>query len=63
MVLAVATEAALIALLSCLVSAGMPLVPVYEPDSPWNGALMAIGIVPRKKEELRRHLSALPLLR
>lgn len=42
---------------------GVQLVRIEEPDSPWNGALMAIGLVPVRKEDVRRHLSSLPLLR
>lgn len=42
---------------------GVRFVSIFEPDAPYGGALMAIGIVPGRKEDLRRHLSALPLLR
>lgn len=43
--------------------AGVKFARVYEPDAPWNGALMALGLVPARKEGLRRHLSSIPLLR
>jgi len=43
--------------------AGVPFVAVHEPDAPYSGALMALGIPPARKEGLRRHLSELPLLR
>ena len=36
---------------------------IIEVDSPYAGQLLAIGIAPRRKEEVRRYLSALPLLR
>jgi hypothetical protein len=42
---------------------GVELVRVREPDPPYDGALMALGLRPAKKEVLRRHLSCLPLLR
>jgi hypothetical protein len=37
----------------------LAFVPIYEPDPPYHGALMAIGIVPARREVLRRHLSSL----
>lgn len=46
-----------------LIRAGIPFVPIFEPDAPWDGALMAIGVCPGRKEALRRHLSRLPLLK
>ena len=37
---------------------------IREPDSPWNGALMAIGIVPvLDRKPVRKLLSQLPLFR
>ncbi len=42
---------------------GVALVRVYEPDPPYRGALMALGLRPARKEALRRHLSSLQLLR
>jgi len=62
-VLSVPDEAALRAVSGRLKLAGVAFTRVYEPDAPWNGALMALGLVPRRKEELRRHLSSLPLLK
>lgn len=38
-------------------------VRIEEPDAPWHGALMALGLVPARKEDVRRHLSSLPLLK
>lgn len=29
-----------------LMDAGIPFVSIHEPDAPWNGQLMAIGLVP-----------------
>jgi hypothetical protein len=46
-----------------LEAAGVTLVRVREPDTPYNGALMAVGIRPTRKGDLRRHTSSLPLLR
>lgn len=36
---------------------------IREPDPPWDGALMAIGVKPNNKRLLRKHFSNLPLLR
>ena len=45
-----------------LAEAGLPFVAVREPDPPWSGALMAIGLRPlRRSHELRRLLSRLRL--
>lgn len=46
-----------------LEAAGVAFVRVFEPDAPYRGALMSIGLVPGRKEGLRRHLSSLSLLR
>lgn len=62
-VLTAADEDSLMALGARLIRARVRFVPIFEPDAPFNGALMALGICPRRKEELRRHLSALPLLK
>jgi len=43
--------------------AGVEFATIREPDAPYNGALMALGLFPRRKEELRRHLSSLRKLR
>ena len=37
----------------------LAFVPIHEPDPPYHGALMAIGILPARREVLRRHLSSL----
>ncbi len=62
-VLSVPSEPALAALAERLTKAGVAHVVINEPDAPWNGALMAIGVVPGRRSELRRHLSSLPLLK
>lgn len=62
-VLAVPDEAALAREAAQLEKAGVAFVPIAEPDAPWNGALMALGLRPARKEVLRKHLSCLPLLR
>ncbi len=42
---------------------GCKYVSIVETDEPYHGCLMALGCVPARKEDLRRALSALPLLR
>lgn len=37
----------------------LAFVAIHEPDAPYCGALMAIGILPARREVLRRHLSSL----
>jgi hypothetical protein len=46
-----------------LAAAGVPHVLVHEPDEPWRGALMAIGVVPTSRARVRRYLAHLPLVR
>jgi peptidyl-tRNA hydrolase len=36
---------------------------IREPDEPWNGQLMAIGVLPMARSKVRKYLSQLPLLR
>lgn len=62
-VLAAESEAALVAVKEKLVRAGIAHVAIREPDAPWNGALMAVGVAPGRKEVLRKFLSSLPLLK
>ena len=45
-----------------LQAAGVALVRVHEPDRPYCGALMALGLRPARKGVLKRHLRKLPLL-
>lgn len=61
--LTVPDERALVKLADDLRRAGVAFVLVFEPDPPFNGAAMSLGVCPRRKGELRRYLSALPLLR
>jgi len=62
-VLEVPDESALRAVKARLSLAQVALVPVYEPDAPFDGQLMALGLVPVRKEDVRRHLSSIPLLK
>ncbi len=62
-VLATPNEAKLLALERVLIDAGIPHTAVREPDEPWNGQLMAIGIRPGPRDTVRKLLSNLPLLR
>lgn len=61
-VLAVPDEEALRVVADLLERKGIAFVPIYEPDAPFNNALMALGCRPGRKEEFRS-LSGLPLLR
>lgn len=62
------SEAELAALTLRLDARSIAYVPIYA-DAPdgleagFNGELMAIGIFPRPREEVRRLLSSLPLLK
>jgi len=62
-VLEVPDESALRAVKARLSLAQVALVAIYEPDAPHHGALMALGLVPVRKEVVRRFLSSLRLLR
>lgn len=42
---------------------GIEHVAIREPDEPWNGQLMAIGIVPAPKSDLKKILQKYPLLK
>lgn len=62
--LAVPSEKELLALARKLGLAGVKHVLIREPDSPWNGAATAIGLVPlRDRAAVAPLLSSLPLLR
>ncbi len=62
-VLAVPDESTLREYQARLERAGVPHVPIHEPDAPWNGQLTAIGLVPvADRAPLRPLLSSLPLL-
>lgn len=62
-VLAVPDKHALAAEAYRLTKAGVPFAAIYEPDAPYLGDLMALGLRPQRKEALRKHLSCLPLLK
>jgi len=62
-VLTCPSERSLVKLADDLRLAGVRFVAIFESDAPYDGALMALGLVPARKEVLRRHLSHLPLLR
>lgn len=58
-----ASEAELCALARELERGGVPFVFVREPDEPWRGAPMAIGVAPMPRGRVRRLLAHLPLVR
>lgn len=60
-VLAVPDEDALHREAKRLKSRGVDFVAIKEPDQ--NNELMALGLKPARKEDIRRHVSCLPLLR
>ena len=62
-VLAARDELELALIAERLEARGVALVRIREPDAPWGNALMALGLVPDRKEVLRRHVSSIPLLR
>jgi hypothetical protein len=62
-VLAVPDERALEAQAARLRTLGVDFVEIREDRPPWNNALMALGIRPGRKEELRRVFSSMRLLR
>jgi hypothetical protein len=62
-VLSAANERALMGIAERLERERVAFVPVFEPDAPHNGALMALGLRPARKEALKRHVSQLPLLK
>lgn len=62
-VLGARNEHRLLKLERALVAANVLHVAVREPDEPYNGALMAIGLVPANAHELRPHLSDFHMLR
>ena len=60
----VGNEAELALLAERLELASVPHVAIREPDPPWSGSLMAIGISPlADPRAARRVLARLPLLR
>jgi hypothetical protein len=60
----VPNEGELAKLASRLEKGRVSFVRVEEPDAPWGGALMALGLRPvSDRKEVRRYVSSLPLLR
>lgn len=62
-VLAVPNQEQLEQLEQRLIAKGVPFRAIREPDAPWNGALMAIGVEPMPRAKVRKHLSGFPLLK
>jgi len=60
-VLSVANEAKLLALERDLQAAAIPHWPVREPDSPYSGQLMAIGVLPCQRSLVKSILGGLSL--
>ena len=58
-----ASPEALALLARALAEADVRHVLVHEPDEPWRGALMAIGMVPAPRALVRRYVAHLPLVR
>ena len=61
--LAVPDEAALIRLFLRLSQQGVACTPIHEPDRPYNGQLMSIGVHPMLRSRVARFLSYVPLLK
>jgi hypothetical protein len=62
-VLTARDEPHLAAIADGLEQRAVAFVRVCETDAPYHGALMSLGLVPARKDGLRRLLSSLPLLR
>lgn len=46
-----------------LIEGGVAFSAIREPDPPWDGALMAIGITPTRKDLVRQYVRHLGLVR
>jgi hypothetical protein len=46
-----------------LVKAGIPHNRIIEGDRPYEGQLMAIGVMPMDRKRVRKYLSDLPLVK
>jgi hypothetical protein len=62
-VLTVPDQSALLAVSRRLDMARVRHCPIDEPDAPYSGAWLSLGLFPGAKEVLRRYVSSLPLLR
>lgn len=60
--LAAENEAALLQLEERLQMAGVAHVAIREPDSPYNGALMAIGFQPAERKQLQKYVRNFSLI-
>lgn len=60
-VLHAASEEQLLTIYQKLTEADIPSVLVREPDAPWCGQAMSIGVSPGPRERVRRILRDLPL--
>lgn len=56
-------EQALQDLSFALFMGGIPHKCIFEPDAPWTGQMMAIGVCPGPRKKLRKYFSNLPLLK
>jgi hypothetical protein len=57
-------EGQLLKLEQALIEARVPFKAIREPDAPWSGALMAIGLSPtHRTPELRKLMGKLPLVK
>lgn len=61
--LAAKSEIQLLALERRLISQNIPHAAIREPDAPWDGQLMAIGIAPCDRSIVRKEVSQLPLIK
>jgi hypothetical protein len=61
--LAAKSEIQLLGIEKRLLSQNIPHVAIREPDAPWNGQIMAIGIAPCDRSVVRKEVSQLPLIR
>ena len=62
-VLAVSDEQSLLLVEQKLSLAGIEFVAIREPDEPYCGQILAIGIKPQPRNKLRKLLANLPLYR
>jgi hypothetical protein len=61
--LAAESEIHLAAIERQLTTNGIDHVAIREPDPPWSGALMAIGISPGPRDIIGKEVARLPLIR
>jgi hypothetical protein len=62
-VLAARSEMELLSLEKKLISKNIPHAAIREPDAPWCGQLMAIGIAPCDRSLVKKEVSNFPLLK